>query len=316
MGVLSHLLSLYPVRTALDIRCHFGAPWVLEHPGSGAGIAPYHVIVRGRGRLAVGGRKDIQLEEGDIILFPTGAPHRLYAEESDGTPGTYRQSGEPAALPLLFNDGSGPLADILCGQFEFGQETHHALLSALPELVHVKTTDRHDFSTLHSLIQMLHHEAETSRLGGRALLSQLASALFTLVMRAWVEQAPSTPGLFALLAEPRLQPALQAMLTEPERPWQLAELAALCHTSRATFARLFQRAAQASPAQVLTQTRMARAAAQLREGRLPIGQIAEQVGYQSEAAFNRVFKRSYGTGPGAYRRAVVGHAVRAAAVGE
>ncbi|WP_020655518.1 AraC family transcriptional regulator [Massilia niastensis] len=305
------MLTLYPVRTALDIRCQFGAPWVLEHPGSGAGSAPYHLIARGRGRLEVGGRKDIQLEEGDIILFPTGAPHRLYAEESDGTSGSYQQSDEQSALPLLFNDGSGPVTDILCGQFEFGQSTHNALLTALPELVHVRTADRHDFSTLRSLIQMLRQEAETSRPGGRALLSQLASALFTLVMRAWVEQAPSTPGLFALLAEPRLQPALRAMLAEPERPWQLAELADLCHISRATFARLFQRAAQASPAQVLTQTRMARAAALLREGRLPVGQIAEMVGYQSEAAFNRVFKRSYGAGPGAYRRSVVADTARA-----
>ncbi|NNG21469.1 AraC family transcriptional regulator [Massilia sp. ML15P13] len=303
MGTLSRLLSLYPVHTALDVRCHFAAPWVLDHEGSGSGIAPYHVVVRGRGWLEVGTRSDIPLQEGDIILFPTGAAHRLYTDDVKGPPAAYHQASAPASLPQLCNDGTGPVTDILCGQFEFGEEPLNPLLAALPELVHVRTVDRRDLSALRSLIDILRNEAEAARPGGLALLSQLASALFTLVMRAWVEQSQTAPGLFGMLAEPRLQPALHAMLTEPERPWELAELAALCNTSRATFARLFQRAAQATPAQVLTVTRMAKAATLLRGGRLPVGQIADQVGYQSEAAFNRIFKRTYGVGPGAYRRA-------------
>jgi len=138
------------------------------------------------------------------------------------------------------------------------------------------------------------------------VVSQLASALFALLMRAWLEQAAAMPGLFALLAEQRLQAALQAMLAEPERPWTLEELAGLCHMSRATFARVFGKAAGDTPAAVLTQTRMAKAASLLAQGRLPVGQIAEQVGYQSEAAFNRIFKRRYGIGPGAYRRSAAG----------
>jgi AraC family transcriptional activator of mtrCDE len=108
--------------------------------------------------------------------------------------------------------------------------------------------------------------------------------------------------LFALLAEPRLEAALRAILTTPERPWQLAELASTCNLSRATFSRVFQKVAGATPAQILTQTRMARAALLLRQARLAVGHIAEQVGYQSEAAFNRIFKRHFGLGPGAYRR--------------
>lgn len=302
MGALSHLLSLYPVRTALDVRCHFGAPWVLDHQGSAAGIAPYHLVVCGRALLDVGAQRGILLEEGDIILFPTGAPHRLVAEHGEGVHTDALQAAAPGALPLLYNEGSGPVTDILCGQFEFDDARRNALLHALPELVHVRTVEGRDLASLRALIDMLGAEAESGRPGSRALLSQLATALFTLVMRAWMEQAPATPGLFALLAEARLQPALQAMLAAPERPWQLHELAALCHTSRATFARLFQRTARATPAQVLTQTRMARAAAMLGEAGLPVGLIAERVGYQSEAAFNRVFKRCYGVGPGAYRR--------------
>lgn len=303
MGCLSQLLSLYPVRTALDIRCRFGAPWVLDHGGSGAGVAPYHLIVRGGGRLEVGGREDIELEAGDIILFPTGSPHRLYSAPGLEQPVPAREA-DGGPLRLLYNEGDAPETGILCGQFEFSHGSANALLAALPDVVHIRTRECGDLAMLRNLLEMLRVETESERPGARAVVSQLASALFALLMRAWMEQAASMPGLFALLAEPRLQSALQAMLAEPERPWQLAELAAACNMSRATFARVFQKAANATPAEILTRTRMARAAVLLGERRLPMGELAERVGYQSEAAFNRVFKRYYGITPGAYRRGI------------
>lgn len=305
MGSLSQLLSLYPVRTALDIRCRFGAPWVLDHEGSGAGVAPYHLIVRGGGRLEVGGRRDIELEPGDIILFPTGSPHRLYSEQGREAPVVPAREADGGPLRLLYNEGDAPETGILCGQFEFSHRQANLLLAALPEVVHIRTRERGDLAMLRNLLEMLRAETENERPGARAVVSQLASALFALLMRAWVEQAATMPGLFALLAEPRLQSALQAMLAAPEHPWQLAELAATCNMSRATFARVFQKAADATPAEILTRTRMARAAVLLSEGRLPMGEVAERVGYQSEAAFNRVFKRHYGIAPGAYRRGIV-----------
>lgn len=303
MGSLSQLLSLYPVRTALDIRCRFGAAWVLDHGGSGAGVAPYHLVVRGGGRLEVGGQKDIRLEPGDIVLFPTGSPHRLYSEGGLEAPVPAReQDGGP--LRLLYNEGDAPETGILCGQFEFSHGKANALLAALPDVVHIRTRERGDLVMLRSLLEMLRVETESERPGARAVISQLASALFALLMRAWMEQTASTPGLFALLAEPRLRSALQGMLAAPEHPWQLAELAAACNMSRATFARVFQKAANATPAEILTRTRMARAAVLLGEGRLQMGEVAERVGYQSEAAFNRVFKRYYGIAPGSYRRGI------------
>lgn len=302
MGALSQLLSLYPVRTALDVRCRFGDPWVLDHAGSTMGVAPYHLVVRGHGWLEMDGRKDVPLEAGDIVVFPKGSAHRLRSEQAAALPPAPVHETDDGVLRLVANEGEGPETGILCGQFEFGEAAANGLLAALPELVHIRTGGRQDLAMLHQLIEMLRLEAETARPGGRAVLSQLASALFALVMRAWVEQSSSMPSLFALLAEPRLQPALQAMLGAPERPWQLADLADACNMSRATFVRVFQKAADATPAEVLTRTRMARAAILLGEARLAVGQIAEQVGYQSEAAFNRVFKRHYGVGPGAWRR--------------
>jgi len=302
MGTLSHLLALYPVRTALDVRCHFGAPWALDHAGTQPGIAPYHLIVSGACTLDVGTGKDIALVAGDIILFPRGTRHRLHtggANEMHHAPHASRDSGP---LPFLYNDSPGPETGILCGQFEFGAGNANILLSSLPELVHVRTAGAEGLAVLQQLISMLRAETEHVRPGGRAVVSQLASALFALVMRAWIEQGSAPGGLFALLADARLRGALHAMLEQPEHPWEVAQLAAACNMSRAAFARLFQKVAHTTPAQLLTETRMAKAAALLQSGRLPAGEVAERVGYQSEAAFNRVFKRHFAIGPGAYRR--------------
>lgn len=302
MGALSRLLSLYPVQAALDIRCHFGAPWVLDHAAEPAGVAPYHLVVSGGGWLDVGAQRRITVQAGDILLFPHGTPHKLHTGDPAARPPVERAATSEQVVRVRENGGDGVITDLLCGRLEFGSAAQNPLLAALPELIHVRTAGRDDFAGLQGLMAMLRVETATARPGARAVVSQLASALFALLMRAWLEQASAMPGLFALLAEQRLQAALQAMLAEPERPWTLEELAGLCHMSRATFARVFQKAAGDTPAALLTQTRMAKAASLLAQGRLPVGQIAEQVGYHSEAAFNRVFKRSYGIGPGAYRR--------------
>jgi AraC family transcriptional activator of mtrCDE len=295
MDTLSHLLTLYPVRTALDVRCHFGAPWVLDHPVSPGGVAPYHLIARGS--ALVDGAEGMELQSGDIIVFPHGDAHRLYiGDPALASPA----SAQPGLLRLESNGGDGPATDILCGEFRFDPDGG-GLLAALPSMLVVRTADQ---PALRHLIGILQAEAETPRAGSAAVLRQLSSALFALLIRAWLEQALTVPGLFAVMAERRLQAALNGMLAAPEKSWSLEELAAVCHMSRATFARLFKQAAGATPADVLTQLRMAQAARLLDAGK-QAGDVAESVGYQSEAAFHRAFKRQYGIGPGAYRKSGV-----------
>jgi AraC family transcriptional activator of mtrCDE len=293
MDPLSHLLSLYPVRTALDVRCRFGAPWVLDHEGTPHGVAPYHLIVRGEAHT------DGQtLQTGDIIVFPHGHAHRLHiGDPAQASP----LHSAPGLLRAINNEGDGPQTDILCGEFRFDAEGSSGLLAALPDVLVVHTAGRPDAQSLRHLLRMLQEEAETPRGGSEAIIRQLASALFALLIRTWLEQALTVPGLFGVLAERRLQAAINGMLTAPEKPWTLEDLADTSHMSRATFARLFKQAANATPADVLTQLRMARAARLLADGQAA-GAVGEAVGYQSEAAFNRAFKRQYGVGPGAYRR--------------
>ncbi|MGV8920930.1 MAG: AraC family transcriptional regulator [Pseudomonas sp.] len=301
MDSLSRLLALYPLSTTLDIRCRFGAPWVLEQAPLPTGVAPYHLVVAGTARLDAAGHKGMVLNSGDIVIFPRGGAVRLYAEGS-GEPGPLHELSQPQAITYFSNSGNGAVTDILCGQFEFDPGQANTLLSALPEIVLVRSDGREDFNGLQSLITMLRHETETLRPGASAVVSQLSSALFALVIRAWLEQAESVRGLFALLVERRLQEVLQAILEAPGKQWSLERMAATAHMSRATFARLFYTVAGTTPATILMQIRMTQAALWLTQDKLSVGGVGEAVGYQSEAAFNRVFKRHFGIGPGLYRR--------------
>ncbi|ASU40470.1 AraC family transcriptional regulator [Herbaspirillum sp. meg3] len=306
---LSRLLALYPVRTVLDIHCHFGAPWRLEEQPAAAGVARYHMILSGTALLDAEDQRGTALQPGDIVFFPHGSAHTLH------TAGRGKQA-LPQDAPRHEEDFlirkqtanvdscTKPHTDILCGQFHFAAETASALLRSLPPVMLVRTAGRADFAGLGTLMSMLSIETETPRPGAHAVTTQLSSALFALLMRAWLDQeeARKVPGLFALLASPRLQRALQCMLSEPGRAWSLEELADACHLSRTTFARLFRATAGATPGEVLTRTRMAQAGYLLADRQHSVADVAEAVGYQSEASFNRVFKRHFHIGPGQYRR--------------
>src|SRR5471030_507592 len=289
MDALSRTLALYPARSALDVRCQLGAPWVLRHEAEAPGVAPYHLIVSGTAWLERSGADSIELRAGDIVLLPRGCAHRLRAgdADADGAGGTppLRINVGARGLQWKRNDGDGAVADILCGKFEFEHGAANPVLMALPEVLLVRTAGRADFAGLQALMAMLRSETERQQPGANVLMGHLSSALFALLMRVWLEQSTPASGLFALLGERRLLPAVQAMLAAPEQAWALNDLARLCNHVAGT-----------TPATVLLHTRMAQAAVWLARHERSVRDIGEAVGYQSEAAFNRAFKRYFGVG--------------------
>jgi AraC family transcriptional activator of mtrCDE len=135
------------------------------------------------------------------------------------------------------------------------------------------------------------------------MLNAFSSALFTLTLRLASEATEAPAGLLALAGQPRLAPALTAMLEQPAWPWTLPELARLCHMSRATFARQFRESLGRSAARLLLDIRMTLAANELKKPLRSTAAVAEFAGYQSDAAFQRVFKRHMGMTPAQWRRA-------------
>ena len=167
----------------------------------------------------------------------------------------------------------------------------------------IRTEGRADCAWLRELIEMMRHESDAPGPGSAALVTELSTALFTLVLRALMNEKLIPSGLLAAMSDPRLSRAVAAVLREPARNWTVESLAELCNLSRAAFARQFSERARQTPLEMVTALRMENAARLLLRQELSTSRIGEQCGYASQAAFTRVFKQHHGLAPAAYRRA-------------
>ncbi len=306
---LSRLLELVPISGRVEHRCFFGAPWQLAFEPSDAGQIPYHIVLAGSATLEdPAGGPSRQLAAGDILLLPQGTAHLLH-DGSGTAPAKSRQRIGPGII-IDENEGTGERLDMLCGRFLLSPAHERLLRAYFPQRLVVSAAERPGNAhigtkaQLANLVDLMRVESAEENLGGHAMLNGLSSALFTLTMRLASEATEMPAGLLALAGYPRLAPALSALFHQPGHGWTLPALAALCNMSRATFARQFQQYLGRSAADLLTDIRMTVAARQLRGSNASTGLVAEAVGYQSEAAFQRVFKQYMGVTPAQYRRNV------------
>jgi AraC family transcriptional activator of mtrCDE len=331
MDPLSHLVTLLDPRGRMELRCLFGAAFAAPHDPVGPWRAPFHVVLRGEVELLLpdSGRV-ISLRPGSLLVLSRGSAHTLRASgRADAAAGALtgarasrasERAGAPPPAPPRIRTEAGPLVDlktnvpsaddaeieILCGEFEFRGRRRSALLEALPECLVVEFAGRPEFGWLQGLLRMMAHEIEHQGAGAAAIVAELSGAVFTLAVRAHLESAAdgatTLAGVLGVMANPRLGPALVAMLQSPGEPWTVESLAARCHLSRAAFARLFAQHARTGPLELLTALRMELASRLLAAGDQDTASIGEAVGYRSESAFNRAFARHAGTTPGRYRR--------------
>jgi len=305
---LSNLLDMVPVQGHLDLRCSYGAPWVIAQDHALPGEIPYHILVSGSAVLEdPNGGPPQQLTAGDILLVPHGAPHKLH--DGSGVPPSPARKRPTLNLIISENSGTGDRVDLLCGRFILTPQHERLLRDYLPPRLVVRAFKHGPDDEppadvqLRGLVELMRGESAVESLGGRAMLNALSTALFALTLRAAGESHEAPSGLLALAAHPRLAPALTALFQEPARAWTLPQLARLCHLSRATFARQFQERLGRSASDLLTDIRMTLAANELRKSPISTAAIAERVGYQSEAAFQRAFKQRMGVTPAQWRRA-------------
>lgn len=303
MDLLSRLLSLMPVSGRLELRCRFGAPWVVNEPAAGGREIPYHVLLSGTAVLEDPHGPAEPLVAGDIVLFPAGSEHRIH--DGSGAPPRPTASRQGASLIVRENGSATPGADFLCGRFILGAVPDRLLRDHLPARLVVRSAAREgaaDAGTqLTRLIALMKEEADNQGSGSETLMNHLSAALFALTLRFASEVSQPAHGLLALAGRPRLQPAIAAMFEQPGEQWTLEQFAALCNMSRATFVRQFQDAIGRSATEVLTEVRMTLAGRMLLQTTKPVADIGEAVGYQSDAAFQRVFKRHAGITPARWR---------------
>lgn len=303
MDVLSDILRSVHLGGGVYFRCEFSSPWGMEIKPTA--VAEFHIIVRGSCWLRMPGLSaPIPLHGGDLVAFPHGDPHGL-VDSPEGAARPAEEIVQGQSLdhygPVTYG-GNGLPATVLCGYFELDRDRPHPLVAALPSLIHIRGTDSDDFAWLQTTIQFMIQETRTARPGADAVVNRLAEVLLVQMVRAYIAQAGTPPGMLAAIADKQIGSALQLMHQAPQQPWSLASLSQRIGMSRSAFAVRFNQLVGQTPMQYLTFWRMQKARELLHESRLSTAAIAEQVGYQSEAAFSKVFKKAVGTGPGAYRR--------------
>jgi AraC-like DNA-binding protein len=317
MDTLSDVLRAVRLTGAVFFAVDASAPWVAETPSASAvgpyllpgveHVIAYHVIASG---TCWGGLIDepaLKLEAGDVIVFPQGDPHVLSsAPGMRGTPDVDAfRDVHKSRVPLAVSMGSGHTAvrheQVVCGYLGCDARPFNPLLATLPRIMHLRPQGEAD--PLHRLLELAVAESAAPRAGGDCVLSKLSELLFVEVVRRYVAQLPPEGvGWFAGLRDDNIGRALQLLHERPAHDWSLEELAKDCGLSRSVLAERFAHLVGVPPIQYLAQWRIQLAASLLRGGKASLAEIAERVGYGSETALSRAFKRQVGVAPAHYRR--------------
>ena len=303
MDVLSDLLDDLDLTGSLYYSTCFLDPWSIEMP-SEAEVCRFHAVTQGACYITVPETGDSALAaKGDLVLVPHGSSHTLQstAEEPPRPLAQVLDEAQPTEDGCLHWGGDGPATRLVCGFFAFDRDSAHPLLASLPALIHVQASPEYDVGWIESLTRFIGQEAGSGHPGSKAVCRRLSEVLFIQVLRHLAAVSPDAIPLLAGIAHPQLGRALRAMHSRPEEAWTVDDLAREAALSRTAFAQKFHRRVGQTPFEYLTRLRMERAR-RLLKGDRSSAAVGEAVGYRSEAAFHRAFRRRYGVGPGAYRR--------------
>lgn len=299
---LSGLAPLLRVRPVLDDVCRLGGAWTSPHEPEPNGHAYFHIFTQGCALLDRHGTGVLRLEAGDVLLLPHGDAHTTRAVESAGhaqSVTTVRRIGE---LRLKTTVGVEPDVELVCGRLSFEGAPQSLILAALPDTIVLRVGLQPLASRYSPLVAGIRSELTDIRPGSIAIASDLASALFIMLLRAHLEASASAEGLLRLIGQRVTAQAVLAMVRDPVRAWTLDELASIAAASRASLVRAFRKAVDMAPLEFLADLRLGLARHRLRTDTSSLDQIAVDVGYQSQAALSRAFLRKYGVRPGSLRR--------------
>ena len=311
---LSETLRSVRLSGAIFLDAELSAPWGFASPPASAGahlIAPsaehmilFHLLVEGEAIARIRGKDSLTLEPGDIAVLPRGDAHHLWN-------GRVKELTDSSTLlPRILNGaiaserggGGGRMTRFICGYIGCDRQAERLFLAGLPPLFKVNIRRDPSGAWIESTIRLLASEREPALAGRRALLAKLAEALFIETLRRYMSDLPrQRTGWLAAARDPAVGRALGAIHRDPARAWTVASLAQQAGVSRTVFAERFTRLLGEAPLTYVSRCRMQLGARLLETTDDSVLQVALNAGYESEAAFNRAFKREFDLPPARYR---------------
>ena len=313
MDVFSDVLRVIRLSGGVFLEADFTAPWCISGKVSSDDCKPFlhaprhviasHFVAQGYMRLQPQDGEAIDVGAGEIVLLPHNSAH-TFGSELNPTPvpaGEIIQSPRDGGLARIVYGGGGAATQLLCGYL--GCDTPFSpLLSALPAVLKVNVRSTPSGAWIESSFRFAASEIAAGRLGSTTVIAKLSELLFVEAVRQFVAGLPAERrGWLAALRDPHIGRALAVLHARPTQAWTAESLAIEVGMSRSVFAERFSSLVGQPPMQYLAMWRMHVAAQYLREGRGSLAQIGAAIGYDSESAFSRAFKRQFGVSPGGWR---------------
>ena len=289
---------------AFYCRSEFTEPWGLTLPPL-PGYLWFHVVTSGRVSVDRGDGEVTTLESGDLALVTQGAGHRLCSHATAPAPGILDLPREEVTdrYEVLRHGGGGPRTRMMCGAVRFDHPAARNLVALLPEIIYLDAAGAPDLAGMQGTLALIAAETKHLRPGGEAVITRLADILIIQAIRGWMDTDPSAhTGWLGALRDPQIGRALSLVHGDPARAWSVATLADELGMSRSAFAARFTERVGEPVMHYVTRWRMRVAINTLQDETATVAELANRLGYRSEAAFARAFKRVIGVAPGSIRR--------------
>jgi AraC-like DNA-binding protein len=301
MDILAQVLDRVRLGGTLLFHFELGHPWHLELPARP--YALFHYLSQGSATFALEQGQEIQMTEGDFVVVTRGEPHVFYSDRR-AQPLRIMEIDRSSPRLSLVRHGTRakPLSTMICGSFTVSRPLFGSVLELLPPVLLLKP--KADTGWLEAILRRMVSEAALERPGQRVALSRLTEVLFVEVLRSWIASlSPGQGGWLGAISDPHIGPALKLIHEHPERPWTLSDLGRRVGLGRSVFSARFTKLVGQSMHRYVIERRMVEAAFLLETSDESIARIASRVGYETAAAFSKLFQRHHGLSPGRYRTA-------------
>ncbi|MFM2306056.1 MAG: hypothetical protein RLZZ367_725 [Bacteroidota bacterium] len=303
MDTLSYILDSIKLKGVVYQKTHFTKPW-------GVAVAQddnsqFWRVLKGSCYIKIPGRRIIKVNEGDFVFVPHGSGHLISGEpNSICVPSAQYVASLRSGKPMFLNGDRQHETILIGGHFEFTDANRHPFFKSLPDVIRLDNKQMALSTWMQNVGAFMNEELVANRAGANIILGRLAEIIFILIIRAYLQQANIKKGVLLAVKHPRISASLQIMHQQYEKDFKLQHLAQQVGMSRSLYCKVFKNLVGETPLAYLTGWRVLRAQQLLTESNDNISVIAAKVGYQSEAAFNRVFKATTGHTPARFRRSV------------